>query len=784
MIFKNFILDKFQEQAINHIEQGHSIIVSAPTGTGKTLIADYVIEKHIFQKGRIIYTAPIKALSNQKYREYTDLFGKDNIGLITGDFKINTNASFLLMTTEILRNILYSDDKDYIESIVCVIFDEIHFIGDEERGVVWEESIIKLPADTQIIGLSATIPNIGELTDWISYIKNKKIYYVKETKRHVPLKFYLCAKGFPLKPLHKSEDIRNFISEFFDKNQNRIPLMKNDQTANHIDIIKILGNSYFPMLYFNFNRKQCEEYARYLSNRFNFLNKAEKKQINIAIQKLKESYEELFLKEMNDLSSILDKGIGFHHSGMNPIYKRLVEELIEKGLIKVLYCTSTFALGLNFPVKTVVFGSISKFNGITTMPLTSQQFHQKAGRAGRRGIDEVGNVIITTKIRDFSPAIIEKYIKGKTEKIKSSFDLSYNSIVNLLYLNPRDSIENILLNSFWAYQERPEISHYQRQLEEKRSRLTKKIDFECTYDEELYNRRLKKDKQKIGILEKSIKKANKKIKKLERDLKQQVYQSKIEKQISKARLNLNNLEKKVYNYLSSSNNYICLDCIHYEKCALKRRDILKLNKKVNQLRKTIKEKENYLSVEFWAKVDILKNLAYINEDNSFNTGALVLKDIQINELLITELILENVFEDLDQNEINALATALGSRSSKKSLFNYRIQSLEPYISLIEKIIDKLYKCRAISSKKDIEFDFGISGYGYLWSNGVSWNDMMKYLSEYQNPISVSGDLVYSFRRAIDILRQIMHVYRDNKEMFDKLKSAIDRMDRDIVSMVL
>ncbi len=786
MIFKNLVLDAFQEKAINHIKNGHSVLISAPTGTGKTLIADFVTENHIFRSGRVIYTSPIKALSNQKYREYCDFFGSNNIGLMTGDFKININASFVIMTTEILRNILYSDDNDYIESIVSVIFDEIHYIGDEDRGVAWEESIIKLPSEVQIIGLSATIPNIKELAEWISYIKGKRVYYVRETKRYVPLKYYIFARGHDLTEIRKSEDIKEFISSFYTRlGHGSTSVRKNSQTANHMETVKYLGTGYFPLLYFNFNRKQCEEYARLLAENFDYLSPSEKGAINKEIAVISESYADMYLKEIQDLHSILEKGIGFHHSGMNPVYKRLVEILVEKGLIKVLYCTSTFALGLNFPVKTVVFGSISKFNGVATMPLTSQQFHQKAGRAGRRGIDDVGHVIITSKLRDFNAEILMKYITGYTEKVKSAFDLSFNSIINLLYLNPPETIDSVLLQSFWAFQEKPDIRMQNKELQAKKENLSSLTSFVCTFDSDLHENRIKNDKRRLRSILKQIRDAKRRIRHLENITRDDTdIVSKNMKMLNKKRLHLNNLEKRRDHLINNSEEYICRDCIHYEKCALSKKSILKLRSQINHLNKSIKEKEGYLSNEFWGKVDILKGLGYLTEDLSFESGAYILKEIQINELLLTEIILENVFEKLDHNEINALCASLGSRASKKSAFDYQIELLVPYMDLVSRIADKLVKIGAVDSKNEIEYDFGLSGYAYMWSSGISWSDMMSYLSSYESPISVSGDLVYSFRRGIDILRQVMSAYRNDDKMYSKLKECIGRMDRDIISIVI
>ena len=786
MQYKNLILDDFQEQAIKAIQKRHSVIVSAPTGTGKTIIADYLIEHTFNEEGRIIYTSPIKALSNQKFREYCELVGQNNVGLITGDFRINATASVLIMTTEILRNILYSDDQEFIDSIKAVVFDEVHYLANIERGVAWEECIIKLPDRVQIIGLSATIPNVQEVADWISFIKNKNTVHIQETERAVPLNFFLFSRYSDLAPIQNKEMVQSFINSNASRlAHENMQKQKKQLICTHVEVVHALGQKFFPMLYFIFSRRQCEENAYTLAKSFNLLDREERQKVEAFTDQFFAEYDPSYFHDVDKLKSVLIKGIGFHHSGMNPLYKRLVEMLVEKGLVKVLYCTSTFALGLNFPVKTVVFGAIVKFNGKFTVPLTVQQFHQKAGRAGRRGIDTVGNVVITAKMRDYSADRILAYVEGKPERINSAFNLSYNSIVNILFEHSMDEVKELLAKSLWAYQNGPEVRYLYSYLKKRKAKIKKLKDYECEFDPTLRKRRKKDDRRKISHLEGHLKRLKKKIGQVERNVpKQENERNKRARYLRKLQNQYDNNRKRLDNIWLHLEEFICRDCLHYEECGKQNREVARLRSEIVKIERLIKSKENFLFKEFTNKVEVLQRLKYLDEQQFFETGALILRDVQISELLMTEMIMAGVFEDLEPDMINAMCASLGAKSSARSVFNYRLPALAPVSDKVEAIVKKLYRIGAIASKKEIEYDFGISGYAYMWSQGAEWEEIMDAVGGYDSTISISGDMVYAFRRGMDIVRQVLFVYRDRADVRARLQEAMERMDRDIIAMVI
>lgn len=450
MQFKGFTLDKFQEEAVNEIEKNNSVVVSAPTGSGKTLIADYIIDKDLRKGVKVIYTAPIKALSNQKYKEFSKDYGKKNIGLLTGDIVINPNAPILIMTTEIYRNMALTEDK-FLEDISYVIFDEIHYINDIERGYVWEESIIFSRENVRFLCLSATIPNASEFADWIGTIKKHNVSVVKSTKRNVPLHrhFYDSELGIcSLQEINKVNDIPDY-NYIHGKRRRRRPRIK---PPSHVELVKEIKDM-LPCFFFVFSRINCERNAEQLlkASLFSY----NKEITNIIRKKLSKVTPEINkLCSTRVLRKTLPYGIGFHHAGLLPVIKELVEELFGGGYIKVLYTTETFAVGINMPAKTVCFQSLRKFDGINFRYLNSKEYFQIAGRAGRRGIDKEGFSFAMIDRRDFDFLLLHKITDKDIEPIKSHFRLSVNTVLNIIKRHSPEKIKKILQMNFYTFQTR------------------------------------------------------------------------------------------------------------------------------------------------------------------------------------------------------------------------------------------------------------------------------------------------------------------------------------------
>ncbi len=450
--YKEFILDEFQVKSIESLEKNNSVMVSAATGTGKTLIADYVVNKFIGTGKRIIYTAPIKALSNQKYKEFHSFYG-DDIGMMTGDIVINPNAQVLIMTTEIYRNMLMTRDSS-VEDVSYVIFDEIHYINDIERGTVWEESIIFSPDNVRFLCLSATVPNAHEFADWIGSIKDHDVDVIKYEKRAVPLAHHVYdARAGIITPKEYKEladiDKYNNTSKRRGKGKKK-QKEERHSVPKHYHLVNELHNrQLLPCIFFTFSRKACEEKA--LELRKDFTNEKEKRRI-IEVMGKHIDREHSKMESVRIIKQVLPKGIGVHHAGILPSVKNAVEELFNEGLIKILYATETFAVGINMPARSVAFASLEKYDGVSFRYLNSKEYFQMAGRAGRRGIDKEGTAVAMIDKQYADPERIVRLTSKDTEPIKSQYKLSYNSVLNLLHnYDDASTIETILKSSFDYY---------------------------------------------------------------------------------------------------------------------------------------------------------------------------------------------------------------------------------------------------------------------------------------------------------------------------------------------
>lgn len=477
-----FTLDPFQKVSISSIERGESVLVSAHTSAGKTVVAEYAIAQSLKNNQRVIYTSPIKALSNQKYREFAAEFG--DVGLMTGDVTINPTATCLVMTTEILRSMLYRG-SEIMREVAWVVFDEIHYMRDKARGVVWEETIILLPDKVRYIFLSATIPNAMQFAEWITKTHGQPCHVVYTDFRPTPLQHYFFPQGAD--GIHLVVDEKGvFREENFNKAMTTIADKHGDDPADAMakrkgrgkdkktnkggtkgpsDIYKIIKmimvKNYNPVIAFSFSKNMCESYALQMSN-LSFNEESEKamvdKVFNNALEMLSEDDKQL--PQIQNILPLLKRGIGIHHSGLLPILKETIEILFQEGLIKVLFATETFSIGLNMPAKTVVFTSVRKFDGVSLRWVSPSEFVQMSGRAGRRGLDDRGMVIMMIDEK-MEPAVAKEIVRGEQDKLNSAFYLGYNMILNLMRVEGI-SPEFMLERCFYQFQNTASVSGLKR----------------------------------------------------------------------------------------------------------------------------------------------------------------------------------------------------------------------------------------------------------------------------------------------------------------------------------
>ena len=515
-----FELDTFQKEAVYHLENGDSVFVAAHTSAGKTVVAEYAIALAAKHMTKAIYTSPIKALSNQKFRDFRQTF--DDVGILTGDVQIRPEASCLIMTTEILRSMLYRG-ADLIRDVEFVIFDEVHYVNDLERGVVWEEVIIMLPEHVTLICLSATVPNTYEFASWVGRTKKKDIYVISTPKRPVPLEHYLWADKKMIKIIDEN---KHFIEKGWkdanDAMSGRDKIIAAEQKAKEKEEVAVAagrggrggrgqtgrggqqrgganqrggqqqrggrgqpsnrgqGNiartgrggarttaaqdktlwvhlvqhlrkeELLPCCIFVFSKKRCEENADALSN-LDFCTASEKSAIHMILEKslARLKTDDKQLPQIRRIRELLSRGIAVHHGGLLPIVKECVEILFAKTLVKVLFATETFAMGLNLPTRTVVFSGFRKYDNKAFRDLLPGEYTQMAGRAGRRGLDTVGSVILVTPGAEEAPpaARLRQMMLGDPTKLRSQFRLTYNMILNLLRVEAL-KIEEMIKRSF------------------------------------------------------------------------------------------------------------------------------------------------------------------------------------------------------------------------------------------------------------------------------------------------------------------------------------------------
>ncbi|KAJ5529884.1 hypothetical protein N7527_003277 [Penicillium freii] len=489
-----FTLDPFQQVAVSSIQREESVLVSAHTSAGKTVVAEYAIAQSLKQNQRVIYTSPIKALSNQKYREFAAEFG--DVGLMTGDVTINPTATCLVMTTEILRSMLYRG-SEIMREVQWVVFDEIHYMRDVNRGVVWEETIILLPDKVRYVFLSATIPNAMQFAEWIVKMHNQPCHVVYTNYRPTPLQNYFFPAGG--EGIHLVVDEKGvFREENFQKAMSAIADKKGDDPADALakrkgkgkdkqinkggnkgpsDIFKIVRmimlKNYNPVIVFSFSKRECEAGALQMS-KLTFNDDSEKNMVSKVFESAIEmlSPEDRQLPQIQNILPLLQQGIGVHHSGLLPILKETIEILFQEGLIKVLFATETFSIGLNMPAKTVVFTSVRKFDGTSQRWVTPSEFIQMSGRAGRRGLDDRGIVIMMVG-EEMDPAVAKEIVRGEQDRLNSAFHLGYNMILNLMRVEGI-SPEYMLERCFKQFQNTGSVSGLEKELEsleEKRANM-------------------------------------------------------------------------------------------------------------------------------------------------------------------------------------------------------------------------------------------------------------------------------------------------------------------------
>lgn len=476
-----FDLDQFQQDANEALEHGSNVLVAAPTGAGKTVVADFAVYLAQQQNAKAFYTTPIKALSNQKYHDLVALYGPDKVGLLTGDTSINSEADIVVMTTEVLRNMLY-EHSSTLQALRYVVLDEVHYLADRFRGPVWEEVIIHLPKNVKIVGLSATVSNVEDFADWIESVRGNTKLIVSE-HRPVPLEQYvLVQKDANTEPeifdLYRHDGSGRLTTKL--NGQLTARLSEFDRLASRhaadrrhskygrsraprgrkgeryipkrwavVDELNFLGM--LPAIYFIFSRNGCDEAVNQcLSAGLRLTTDEEALRIRHIVDDMiagQLTHDDLQTLHFASFRHALEEGFAAHHAGMIALFKQIVERLFEEGLIKVVFATETLALGINMPARSVIIEKLEKYDGTGIVGLTPGEYTQLTGRAGRRGIDTIGNAIVVDH-RDFTPDTAVALSSKRVYPLHSSFKPTFNMAVNLLSNSDYETARTTLDHSF------------------------------------------------------------------------------------------------------------------------------------------------------------------------------------------------------------------------------------------------------------------------------------------------------------------------------------------------
>tara|TARA_Y100001970_G_scaffold196569_1_gene239037 strand:+ start:15087 stop:17813 length:2727 start_codon:yes stop_codon:yes gene_type:complete len=512
----SFQLDQFQEDAIKAINSGSSIVLTAPTGSGKTLLGEFAIYRGLFHENRVFYTTPLKALSNQKFRDFSKQFGEKKVGLLTGDLTINRDAPVLVMTTEIFRNMLYGEFEDLDDPLVnleSVILDECHYMNDPQRGTVWEETIIHCPINTQIIALSATISNSTQLQNWINKVHGPTTL-INSDIRPVPLEFIFCsAKGFhPL--LNKKgtgihPNCRVWRAPKGQLRKSKVGRIAQPKSPPLSFVISNLAErKMLPAIYFIFSRKGCDRAVATIKD-LSLVNYSEASLINQKLSQYIKNNQEGIKDKLH--FEALKRGIASHHAGLLPAWKELVEELFQRGLIKVVFATETLAAGINMPARTTIISSLSKRTEDGHRLLFSSEFLQMCGRAGRRGKDTQGYVV-TVQNRFEGAKEASTLAISKPNPLVSQFTPSYGMVLNLLQNYSIEKSRELIKRSFGSFlyieeslQENLRINLLNDELN-KLKKLTLDISWQDFDHYEKLKIRIKEERRILKILEKQASK--------------------------------------------------------------------------------------------------------------------------------------------------------------------------------------------------------------------------------------------------------------------------------------
>ncbi|MCY7326753.1 MAG: DEAD/DEAH box helicase [Microbacteriaceae bacterium] len=777
---QKFDLDPFQLTACTALERGNSVLVAAPTGAGKTIVAEFAVYLAMQQpRAKVFYTAPMKALSNQKFQEFVAEYGASEVGLLTGDTNINSGARIVVMTTEVLRNMLYAD-SDLLRDLSFVIMDEVHYLADRFRGAVWEEVIIHLPQPVRLVSLSATVSNAEEFGDWLQAVRGETDVIVSE-ERPVPLDQHILMRTklidlFDSSGLaatnrvnpelvqmarHGGRAISSRQSQDVGRRHSRGG-RPDDTRMNRPAVIDLLeSRNLLPAIFFIFSRVGCDQaVAQVLRAGVRLTEQWERDEIRSIVEERCRTLldEDLAVLGYWEWLEGLERGVAAHHAGMLPAFKEVVEELYRRKLVRVVFATETLALGINMPARTVVLEKLEKFNGEARVPITPGEYTQLTGRAGRRGIDVEGHSVIQWQDA-LDPQAVASLASRRTYPLNSSFRPTYNMAVNLIEQFGRARTREVLESSFAQFQADRAVVDLARKVRSQRESLDGYAEAMVCHlgDFTEYSgiRRELTDLERTGDSRVELQSRSKR---------------------EKRQHQLTSLRKRL-------RQHPCHSCNDREAHARWAERWWRLKKQTDDLTRQIRARTGAVARVFDRVTDVLMILGYLERDDigtvNLATGGRILKRIYgERDLLIAECLRKGLWNELDPAALAAMAAALiyeprrdegqvSERYLPKGAFRPALENTTTLWATLDDLErdNKLPGSNPLSS--------GLSLAMNRWAQGSNLDSVLR------DTDLAAGDFVRLTKQTIDLLDQLSMVA--DAPVGPRARNALELIRRGIVA---
>ena len=761
----DFEFDPFQISACHAVEDGKGVLVAAPTGAGKTVVGEFAAYFALQAGKKCFYTTPIKALSNQKYSEFVAKFGEDRVGLLTGDTSINGEADILVMTTEVLRNMLYAGSNT-LTNLGCVVMDEVHYLADKFRGAVWEEVLIHLMESVQVISLSATVSNAEEFGEWLGEVRGETEVIVSEI-RPIPLFQHVLIGSRLMDLFEQPGRINPEILQREREAIRRSSLGRNrrgrfaepSDRMSRADIIeKLQRENLLPAITFIFSRVGCDAAVKQcLHAGLRLTSPEERVEIRQTALRYTQNIaeEDLEVLGFEEWLTALERGIAAHHAGLLPSFKGAVEDLFQRGLVKAVFATETLALGINMPARTVVLEKLIKFNGEAHVPITPGEYTQLTGRAGRRGIDIEGNAVI-----QWSPTVDSASAAGlastRTYPLRSSFSPTYNMAINLISRFGRETARRSLESSFAQFQADRAVVGLTRQIRKNETLIAELMkDAQCHLGDFSEYARLRRSIKEVEVL-------------LGRRDQRKTFDNR----------QRGHMEGELSDLRKAMKAHSCHGCAEREDHARLAERAARLTRENDGLTARVENRTHVIAKTFDQICQVLDHLEYIDGEKPTTQGKILTKIYAESDLLLTESIRRGLLDDLNATELLSVVSCMIFESRSQENLAPKLPSQKVTSTLTEVIslwaaLEKIENDFGVKTQR--EPDAGFCFISYKWASGNSLNSVLK-----GSDMSV-GDFVRSTKQLVDLLNQIAGA---SEKLRPVCKDAVKRIDRGVVAYLM